>query len=114
MNAALLAAMILVESNGNPRAVGDEGRSIGILQISRGVVDDVNRIRGTHYKWPDDCFDRKTSIEICFAYLSWYGGKSKSPEKFARIWNGGPRGHRNPDTRAYWRRVRAAMESQSK
>tara|TARA_R110000868_G_scaffold139147_3_gene353891 strand:+ start:349 stop:684 length:336 start_codon:yes stop_codon:yes gene_type:complete len=106
MTAALLAAMIAVESGGDCRAVGDQGRSIGILQISRGVVEDVNRIRGTHYKWPDDCFDRKKSVEICVAYLNWYGGKSKSLEKAARQWNGGPKGHRNAETRDYWKRVK--------
>ena len=106
MTAALLAAMIAVESGGDCRAVGDQGRSIGILQISRGVVEDVNRIRGTHYKWPDDCFDRRKSIEICVAYLTHYGGKSKSLEKAARQWVGGPQGHRKAETRAYWIKVK--------
>ena len=106
MTAALLAAMIAVESGGDCRAVGDQGRSIGILQISRGVVEDVNRIRGTHYKWPDDCFDRRKSIEICVAYLTHYGGKSKSLEKAARQWVGGPQGHRKAETRDYWIKVK--------
>ena len=112
MTAALLAAMIAVESGGDCRAVGDQGRSIGILQISRGVVEDVNRIRGTHYKWPDDCFDRRKSIEICVAYLTHYGGKSKSLEKAARQWNGGPQGHRNPASLKYWKRVKQQLEKQ--
>jgi hypothetical protein len=106
MTAALLAALIAVESGGDCRAIGDQGRSIGILQITEACVRDVNRIYGIHYRWPDDCFDRKSSVEICVAYLNWYGGKSKSLEKSARIWNGGPKGHRNAETLAYWRKVK--------
>jgi len=106
MTSALLAALIAVESGGNNQAIGDEGRSIGCLQITEACVRDVNRIYGTHYRWPNDCFDRKASVEICVAYLTHYGGKSKSLEKAARIWNGGPKGHRNAETRAYWIKVK--------
>ena len=106
MTAQLLAALIAVESGGDCRAVGDQCRSIGILQISRGVVEDVNRIYGTHYVWPDDCYNRKKSVEVCVAYLTHYGGKSKSLEKSARQWCGGPQGHRKAATRAYWIKVK--------
>lgn len=111
MNPALLAAMILIESNGNPRAIGDEGRSVGILQISRVVVADVNRITGTRYKWPDDCFDPAKSVKICTAYLSHYGGKDASDQKLARIWVGGPDGNSRASTAGYWKRVKARMIS---
>ncbi len=111
MNASLLAAMILVESGGNPRAIGDHGRSVGILQISRVVVADVNRITGTRYKWPSDCFDPQTSVKICEAYLSHYGGNDASDQRLARIWVGGPEGNRKAKTVSYWRRVRANMQS---
>lgn len=106
---ALLAAMIAVESGGDERAIGDSGRSIGVLQISRAVVEDVNRRYGTHYIWPDDCYNRKKSVEICVGYLRRYGGRSQSPEKWARIWNGGPQGHRKPETRAYWEKVKTEL-----
>lgn len=110
MTSALLAALIAVESGGDCKAIGDKGRSIGCLQITSACVADVNRIYGTHYRWPDDCFDRKSSIEICVAYLTHYGGKSKSLEKVARQWNGGPKGHRNPETIAYWRKVKQQLK----
>jgi len=112
MNASLLAALIFVESGGNNKAIGDEGWSIGCLQITEICVRDVNRIYGTHYRWPHDCFDRKSSIEICVAYLAHYGGKSKSLEKAARQWNGGPKGHRSPETISYWRKVKQQLERQ--
>lgn len=107
---ALLAAMIAVESGGDDRAIGDEGRSIGILQISRAVVVDVNQRYGTRYIWPDDCYNRRKSVEICVGYLRRYGGRSQSPEKWARIWNGGPGGHRKPETRAYWEKVKSNLK----
>lgn len=110
MTSALLAAMIAVESGGDCRAIGDGGRSIGILQISKAVVEDVNRLYKTHYVWPNDCFDRRKSVEICVAYLTHYGRGSKSLEKHARIWVGGPRGHRMPATRDYWHKVKAQIK----
>ena len=49
MLASLIAALIFVESGGNPNAVGDQGRAIGVLQVHRAVVADVNRLYGTQY-----------------------------------------------------------------
>ena len=40
----LLEALCLVESGGDPNAVGDNSEALGILQIHRVYVDDVNRI----------------------------------------------------------------------
>lgn len=107
MNSALLAAMIAVESGGNPSAIGDGGRSVGILQISRAVVADVNRIHGTDYRWPDDCFT-SCSFIIWHRYLSHYA-PGASDETVARIRNGGPSGHRKASTKAYWRKVRSQL-----
>ena len=41
--AILLAVLIQVESSGNNTAVGDNGKSVGCLQIQQGVIDDVNK-----------------------------------------------------------------------
>lgn len=112
MTSALLAALIAVESGGDCNAIGDNGRSIGCLQITEACVRDVNRIYGTTFKWPDDCFNRYLSQRICTLYLSHYGGKSKSLEKAARQWVGGPQGHRKPETRPYWRKVKQQLERQ--
>lgn len=109
MNASLLAAMILVESGGDCEAIGDNGRSIGCLQITELCVRDVNRIYGTHYRWPDDCFNRHLSTRICDLYLSHYGGENATDHKLARIWNGGPMGHTKSATRSYWSRVKAKL-----
>ena len=50
----LLPALSKVESNGNPRAVGDSGKAYGELQIWSVVVQDVNRTHGTRYTHRDD------------------------------------------------------------
>lgn len=38
-----------IESSGNPDAIGDKGNSVGLYQISRGLLRDFNRAHGTDY-----------------------------------------------------------------
>ena len=45
----LIKALIQVETNGNPKAIGDNGDAKGILQIHQEVITDVNRICRTKY-----------------------------------------------------------------
>ena len=110
MNPALLLALIAVESGGDPRAIGDEGRAIGVLQIGAAVVLDVNRVYGTRYKWPTDCYNARTSAVICVQYLKLYTEPDDSDEVLARKWNGGPSGHRKPSTLKYWQKVKQQLE----
>lgn len=101
----LIDALVHVESKGNVHARGDNGRAIGILQIHKEVVDDVNKAYGVAYSYED----RKCPIksrEICRRYLILHGGRHATNEKYARIWNGGPGGHRKRNTRKYWHIVR--------
>ena len=105
----LIDALIHVESKGNIHAVGDNGRAIGCLQIHKGTVDDVNKAYGCSYTYED----RKCPIksrEICKKYLVLHGGYRASSETYARIWNGGPRGHKRSSTRSYWRRVKRHLK----
>lgn len=106
MTSALLAALIAVESGGNNQAIGDEGRSIGCLQITEACVLDVNRIYGATFKWPDDCFNRYLSTRICDLYLSHYGGENATDQMLARIWNSGPNGHKKAVSLKYWRKIK--------
>ena len=105
----LIPALIYVESSGNPRAVGDGGKALGILQVWQGVVTDVNRRHGTFYRH-QDAFDPAKARQICRLYLSMYCtrsrlGREPTMEDAARIWNGGPNGYRNPRTVSYWQKV---------
>lgn len=104
----LISALIIVESSGNDRAIGDHGKAIGPLQIHREVVLDVNRITGSHYRH-QDMTNRAAARAVCQAYLEHYG-RGKTTEQQARIWNGGPTGDRKPVTLTYWRRVQKNLK----
>lgn len=109
----LIPALVKVESSGNPRAVGDAGASLGILQVQRAVVADVNRAHGTRYSHAD-AFDPAKAEAICRAYLAIYCtprrlGRTPTLEDAARIWNGGPTGWKKNSTKSYWHKVRAAL-----
>jgi soluble lytic murein transglycosylase-like protein len=104
----LITALIIVESSGNDMAIGDNGRALGPLQIHRGVVQDVNRFTGSHYRW-EDMTNRVQARAVCAAYLTHYG-RGATTEQLARRWNGGPTGDRKPATVAYWAKVKKALK----
>ena len=105
----LISALMIVESSNNDLAIGDQGRAIGCLQIHRGVVQDVNRFTGSHYRW-ESMTNRAQARAVCEAYLRHYG-KGKSTEEQARIWNGGPQGHKKKTaTQAYWLKVQRNLK----
>ncbi|MCK9253970.1 MAG: transglycosylase SLT domain-containing protein [Clostridiales bacterium] len=108
MMAKLIAALIVVESGGDPAAVGDSGRALGCLQIHPDVVQDVNRIYGTQYHHAAAMTPRHAK-RIAELYLLAVAGCGASAERMARVWNGGPRGHRKPETVSYWLKVQAVM-----
>lgn len=110
--AKLILALAMVESGGDPHAVGDAGRSYGHLQIQRAVVEDVNHVYGTNYKWPRDARDPQVAEEICELYISYWmqkhcraTGARPSYQIAARIWNGGPGGPLRKTTLHYWNKV---------
>jgi hypothetical protein len=109
----LIPALVKVESNGNPRAVGDKGKALGALQVWEVVVIDVNRAHGTRYTHRD-AFDPANARDICRRYLAIYCtpkrlGRAPTMEDAARIWNGGPNGHRKSATEKYWHKVAKAL-----
>ena len=108
-----LNALEQVESKGNASAVGDNGRALGCLQIWPAVVTDANRIAGTNYRHAD-AFDRVKARAMARAYLNYYASKRRighdpSNQDLARIWNGGPRGHRKTATLSYWVKIQKEL-----
>jgi hypothetical protein len=106
--AGLWEAVCRVESNGNPRAVGDRGadgvyRAAGIAQIWAITVKDINRFAGTRYTL-NDRFDPVKSKEMFNLYVEHYG-KGRSLQYKARLWNGGPGGNSKTATIAYWKKI---------
>jgi len=104
----LISALIIVESSNNDLAIGDNGRALGPLQIHRGVVQDVNRFTGSHYRW-ESMTNRAQARAVCAAYLTHYG-KGCTTEQLARRWNGGPTGDRKTATVAYWAKVKKELK----
>ena len=102
MHPLLLSALIAVESGGNDQAKGRHGE-LGPLQIKSIMVRDVNRFAHTRYTH-QQVTNRQVSIDIATRYFAHYG-PNLSDESLARIWQGGPKGHRQSGTRAYARMV---------
>lgn len=113
----IIPALVKVESSGNIKAVGDQGRAKGKLQLHKIYIDDVNRLFGTKYKH-DDAFDPVKAEEIVRLYLSHYGklyekktGKTISFEILARMHNGGGNNYRAKATAKYWAKVSKVLNS---
>lgn len=94
-------ALMAVENPRNVDSIGAAGER-GPLQITPIVVRDVNRIYDTSFT-VDHCWDYDTSVEIAKLYLEHYA-KNATVVEAARIWNGGPRGHRKGATVLYGQR----------
>ena len=108
--ARLLPAIEHVESSGNPSAIGDGGKAVGLLQIHPVMVRDCNRIAGESRWVMSDRLDPDKSRAMFRTYSEHYS-RGKSDEVVARNWNGGPSGHRKAATAGYWAKVRTHMEA---
>ena len=112
-------AVMMVESSGNDRAVGDNGASHGPLQIQEACLIDANewrKARGlSQFRFPQDCYDRQKAEQIMLSYLHRYAtenrlGRRPTIEDYARIWNGGPNGYKIQATVKYWNKVKKELE----
>lgn len=106
LSADLSSAIRMVESsNRTGRIVGDGGAAIGPYQIHYSVWKDATEydksIKGTY----QDCHKLDYSIRIFHAYLNRYA-RNQSDEHKARVWNGGPAGHKKSATIQYWNKVK--------
>lgn len=109
----LEAAIAFVESTNRPNAIGDDGRAVGLLQIHKIVVDDVNRAAGRRRFSYEDRRDPEKSKLIFAAYCAMYAHlrpKNMSREEFAaRLWRRGPGKFRDQHGTIYWNKVRRAL-----
>lgn len=97
-----------VETNNEESAVGDNGKSFGLVQIQKICVDDINRMYGTTYAH-EDAFNPDCAKEMFILYLR--AGIKKYKVKYheqptesqiVRMWNGGIyRGYRVKATRRF-------------
>lgn len=112
----LLNAISMVESNKKANAVGDNGKAVGILQLHKIYVRDVNNILGRRFYSYSDRLNPSKSKAMTVIYLKHYGrayerktGKPATLEVLARIHNGGPNGWSKPATKEYWLKVKKAL-----
>jgi soluble lytic murein transglycosylase-like protein len=110
---ALIMAIMAIESGGDDLAMGDNGGSLGCMQISESCLADVNSIGGAQYS-RSDRLDRAKSIDIFRAYIGKYAtkkrlGRSPTQSDIARIWNAGPDGYKKPTSMGYWQKVKGAI-----
>jgi len=108
----LVAALIHVESRGNDSAIGDRhlvgNEAVGALQIRPIMVREVNRIlriqkSDKRFKLKDR-YNRQKTIEMFLIWKNFHHSDSDF-ETISRCWNGGSRGHLNPKTEKYWKKV---------
>ena len=114
----LILALMTVESNHDPYAIGDNGDAHGILQIHECVVIDVNARYDLTYTH-NDMFDPDIAVEVCKKYLEMYAterrlGREPTAEDYAKCWNSGPNffrktGKAKENAEAYWQKVRAVL-----
>ena len=131
---ALLDKIALIESNGNPKAVGDNGLAIGLFQIHKPAYNDaISYIEKSYSQsflkdyrvfkgYKQDCLDADLSYEIAAAYLNYLAAiykrdfpKAKLTDlKLYMIWNMGYSGAKvylfNPDHPALPSNARRAIK----
>ena len=107
-----LDAVMMVESGGDPNAVGDGGKAIGAFQIHRGYWKDAVAFDKTLGGTYNDCFDPAYARRVVVAYMRRYAPVGATMEDMARLHNGGcnifkRKGSKAWDaTTAYWNKVR--------
>lgn len=103
-------AVAKVESNNNSKAIGDNGKARGILQIheicfidAKSFDKELNR-----FKY-NDVFNPQVSKRVLWAYCAKYEKealKNGNFEVLARLWNSGPGwAKKKSKTDNYWNKV---------
>jgi hypothetical protein len=99
-------ALHIVETSGRHGPIlGDQGRSLGPLQIMRAYHSD-SRVPGDYSRVADLAYSKR----VATAYLRRYAPEAWARgdvETLARVHNGGPRGASKPATLGYGRKVAA-------
>lgn len=101
----LIPALIRHESGGDAKAIGDQGRAWGILQIHSEMAAECSRLSGKKFTHKD-AFNPQKSKEMCRIFLNAYSDENTSIEDMARMWNGGPSGDDKRATVGYWNMIK--------
>ena len=106
-----LNALHQVETGGRLGAIkGDSGKACGPFQVWRSYYQDaVEKSKGKLNKPYSAVSDIKYAREVVLWYFYRYAPKDLENgnwQKLAKIHNGGPNGHNNPNTEKYWVKVK--------
>jgi len=88
--------LVMAESIGDPLAVGDNGKALGLAQFHQDTFKWMARLYGMDYRWPDDAYDSEKALRLLCAALAdgrgghWTGWR-RVPSQFVpgrgdRIW----------------------------
>ena len=105
----VMDAIILVESEGNPKAVS--GNSVGVMQITPILVRECNNILKKQKSKKRYTLDDRYSVEKSkemFLLIQKYFNPENSVEKAIRSWNGGMK-YSVRATNKYYKKVLAKM-----
>tara|TARA_B100001094_G_C18121923_1_gene767344 strand:- start:401 stop:790 length:390 start_codon:yes stop_codon:yes gene_type:complete len=105
---SLVDAVMYVESRNNPNAWNKREDACGVLQIRPIMIKDVNRILKRNQYTLNDRWNKTKSIEIFYIIQEYYSPNG-TPERIARVWNGGPNGYKKQQTLAYWHKVKQQL-----
>lgn len=90
---AMLIGLAWIESAFDARAVGDGGRSIGLMQIQASTAEDITRrLGGRGYSSPEDLHDPSLAMDFAARYLAWlrtWNGVRRSDRWMIEAYNGG-------------------------
>ena len=106
----LIEAIKAIESNHNSKAIGDNGKAVGILQIHPIMVDHINKeiLKENKYSYNDRLNSIK-SVEMFNVYQDRYN-PTKDYETASRLWNGGDRWYtKKHKTDKYWEKIKSKL-----
>ena len=103
--ADLIGAIVMVESAGNPVAVGSIGER-GLMQLTKGAIDDVNSNFGTNFFW-NLMFTRKLNLLAGAYYLKLQKKRLGSWDDAIRAYNAGERGAKLGRAQEYLTKVKS-------
>lgn len=108
---SIIKTLKTLESLDNVKAIGDNGKAYGILQIHKIYVEEVNNRFGTDYSHRD-MFEESCAEEVFYLYMEYASerfcekyGREPNEEEIVRMHNGGLyRGYRIKATEDYYKR----------
>jgi hypothetical protein len=107
-NLISMAVSVIIALEGCPdKGHADFGLAHGALGIHKRIIDDVNRIAGTHFT-TKHVHNRSVAVFVCKKALKYYGSKlDKKPtiEDYIRIWNAGYDGYKDNKGWSYVKRA---------